>query len=89
MIILDVNDILIRPVITESTFDLIEMENKIVFIVHKKANKNVIKQAVETLYNVKCVKVNTMITPLGEKKAFVRLSPSDSASEVANKIGLF
>ncbi|MFX0103251.1 MAG: 50S ribosomal protein L23 [Candidatus Hodarchaeota archaeon] len=86
---MDINDILIRPVITESTFDLIEMENKIVFIVHKKANKNLIKYAVENLYNVKCVKVNTMITPLGEKKAFVRLSPNDSASEVANKIGLF
>ena len=40
------------------------------------------------LYNVKCAKVNTVITPLGFKKAFVRLSNDAEAMDVANKIGI-
>ncbi len=36
-----------RPLITEKTYDLIENENKIVFIVDRKANKNQIKSAIE------------------------------------------
>ncbi len=86
---MDPTDVLIRPIITESTFDLIESENKLVFIVNKKANKHLIKVAIEKLYDVKCLNVNTMITPHGEKKAFIRLDPGSSASEVANKIGIF
>jgi large subunit ribosomal protein L23 len=46
-----------RPLITEKTFDLIERENKLVFIVHKGANKNQIKQAIEKIHNVKVMKV--------------------------------
>lgn len=86
---MDPSDVLIRPVITESTFDLIESQNKLVFIVHKKANKRVIKNAIEKIYNVKCKKINTLVSQLGEKKAFVKIDPKDSASEVANKIGIF
>ena len=82
-------DILLRPVITESTFDLIEDENKLVFIVDRRVNKTSIKNAIEKLYDVKCVKVNTMITPQGEKKAFIKLSEADSASDVATKLGIF
>jgi large subunit ribosomal protein L23 len=86
---MDSYDVLIRPVITESTFSLIDEENKLVFIVNKKANKRVIKSAIEKLYDVKCSKVNTLITPKGEKKAFIRLTPEYHASEIANKIGIF
>lgn len=86
---MDNYDVILRPVITESTFSLIEEENKLVFIVNKKANKRVIKSAIEKLYEVKCSKVNTLITPKGEKKAFIRLAPEFHASEIANKIGIF
>merc|ERR1711934_85265 len=44
--------------------------------------------AVKELYDVKVVKVNTLIRPDGRKKAFVRLSPDHDAVEVANKIGI-
>ncbi|MEX2682885.1 MAG: 50S ribosomal protein L23 [Candidatus Sigynarchaeota archaeon] len=86
---MDPTEILIRPVITESTFNLIENENKLVFIVDKKANKKMIKGAIEKMYSVKCRKINTVITPRGEKKAFIRLDPANPASEVANKMGIF
>ena len=68
-----------RPLITEKTFDLIERENKLVFIVNKSANKNQIKRAIENIHNVKVIGVNTLITSKGEKKAFIKLHPDYSA----------
>ena len=56
-------NILIRPVLTEKTTQLAEQENKIVFRVHRKANKNQIRQAVESIFGVDVVKVNTIIVP--------------------------
>ncbi|MFX0000696.1 MAG: 50S ribosomal protein L23 [Candidatus Hodarchaeota archaeon] len=78
-----------KPLITEKTFDLIEKENKLVFIVNINANKNQIKRAIEKLHNVKVLKVNTMITPKGEKKAFVKLHPEYSAQDIAIDLGIF
>ena len=78
-----------RPLITEKTFDLIEKENKLVFIVDRSANKNQIKRAIEKIHNIKVIRVNTMITPKGEKKAFVKLHPDNSAQEIAIDLGIF
>ena len=78
-----------KPLVTENTFDLIEDQNKLVFIVERTANKYVIKQAIESLYNVKIIKINTLITPRGEKKALVKLHPNDSAADLAIKLGIF
>jgi large subunit ribosomal protein L23 len=78
-----------RPLITEKTFDLIERENKLVFIVNRRANKNQIKRAIEKLHNVKVIKVNTLITPKGDKKAFVKLHPEYSAQDIAIDLGIF
>ncbi len=78
-----------RVVVTQDTVQLIEKENKIVFIVDVKAKKPEIKRAVEQLYEVEVDKVNTLITPQGEKKAFVKLKPEYSASELAVKLGIF
>ncbi len=81
--------ILLKPVVTENTFDLIEEQNKIVFFVDRKANKNSIKEAIQKVYSVKVVKINTLITPDGKKKALIKLHPSDSAAELAIKLGIF
>ena len=78
-----------RPLITEKTFDLIEKENKLVFIVGRSSNKNQIKRAVEKIHNVKVLRVNTLITPKGEKKAFVKLHPDNSAQDLAIDLGIF
>ena len=78
-----------KPLVTENTFDLIEDHNKLVFIVERKANKYQIKDAVEKLYGVKVVKINTLISPKGNKKAFVKLHPNDSAADLAIKLGIF
>jgi len=78
-----------RPLITEKTFDLIERENKLVFIVNKSANKNQIKRAIENIHNVKVTGVNTLITSKGEKKAFIKLHPDYSAQDIAIELGIF
>jgi len=81
--------IIIKPLITEKTFDLIERENKLVFIVNKSANKNQIKRAIENIHNVKVIGVNTLITSKGEKKAFIKLHPDYSAQDIAIELGIF
>ncbi len=78
-----------KPLITEKTFDLIEKENKIVFIVERSANKKTIKDAIEKIHNIKVIKVNTLITPNGEKKAFIKLHPDYSAEDIAINLGIF
>lgn len=83
----DALKVVFRPYVTEKTFDLIERQNKICFLVEIKASKKKIKNAIETLYQVKVASVNTAITIVG-KKAFVRLSPESSATDLASKLGL-
>lgn len=83
------SEVIKRIVITQDAVSLIEKENKITFIVDSKATKKDIKRAVEELYGVKVIKINTLITPLGEKKAYVKLSSDTPASELAIKLGIF
>ena len=76
------------PVMTEVTSRILEAENKLVFIVNKKATKRDIRMAVEELYDVVVDEVNSTITPEGEKKAFVRLTSDYKAADVAIKLGI-
>lgn len=52
-------DIIIKPIITERTADLME-HNKYVFEVDVRSNKSEIKKAVEEIFDVKVIKVNTI-----------------------------
>jgi len=67
---------------------MIEKENTIVFIVDRKATKGQIKEAFEKTYGVKVLKVRTLVTPTGEKKAYIKLSPEYSASDIATRLGI-
>jgi large subunit ribosomal protein L23 len=55
----DPRDIIFRPVISEKSYGLLD-ENKYTFIVDKRANKTQIKQAIEGIFDVKVLGVNTM-----------------------------
>ena len=83
----DAQKILKRPYVTERTFDQIEKDNKLCFIVDDKASKTQVASAVQALYEVKVVGVNTSRTLKG-KKAYVRLSPETRASDLATRLGL-
>ena len=82
--------VLIKPVITEKTTQMREKAHQVVFIVHPKANKIEIKQAVETAFNVKVLGVNVnnkkpekrvrnrrSIHISGMRKAYVTLAAGD------------
>ena len=83
-----------HPIASESAIKNIEEHNTLVFIVDKKATKPMIKKSVKALYrkshnmsmNVK--KVNTMITPKGQKKAYVCISSDQEALSFATKLGI-
>ena len=68
----DARDIIIRPIITEHSYDMIE-KNKYTFEVARDANKIESAKAVEELFGVTVKKVNTMnVKP---KKKRVRYIP--------------
>ncbi len=55
----DLRDILIAPVVSEKSYGLLE-DNVYTFTVHPDASKPEIKQAVESIFEVSVLKVNTM-----------------------------
>lgn len=55
--------ILIKPLITEKATNLSDNSNQYTFIVDKRANKIEIRNAVESMYNVPVLAVNTAILP--------------------------
>ena len=61
-------DVIVSPVITEKATALTE-HNKVVFKVRMDATKPQIKEAVEKLFDVKVMSVNTVLTK-GKKKVF-------------------
>ena len=76
------------PLSTEKAIRLLESENKILFVVDNRANKKEIKEAIETLFKVKIEKVNTLISPTGQKRAYVKLSAETPAIDLATELGL-
>ncbi len=80
-------DLIENPHLTEKAMDQVE-KNQLVLMVDVNANKTQISEAVETLFDVEVKKVNTAITPQAKKKAFVRLSESDDAMDIATQLGM-
>jgi large subunit ribosomal protein L23 len=88
---LDIYDVLKRPLVTERAMQRLEESNTYVFEVHPKANKVQVRKAVERLFEVTVLQVNTarvagkprrrgataFHTP-GLKKAYVKLKEGDT-----------
>ena len=64
----DARDVILAPVVSEKSYALIEA-NAYTFLVHPQANKTEIRQAVESIWNVKVMKVNTL-NRKGKNKRF-------------------
>lgn len=60
---MQLQDVLVKPLLTEKMTELSEGMNKFGFIVDRKANKVEIKNAIKAMYGVDAVAVNTMIIP--------------------------
>jgi len=82
------NEVIRFPLLSEDAVTLLEAENKITFVVNIKSDKHDIKRAVQELYEVRVESVNTMITPEGEKKAFVKLTTEFKAADLAVRLGI-
>ncbi len=87
---MDPHQVILRPVISEKSYNLIETENQYTFQVDRRANKNQIKRAIEEAFDVKVYKVNTVNVKRKPKrqgltrgrtsawkKAVVRLAPGE------------
>ena len=53
------HDVILGPVVSEKSFDLIEAFNTYSFLVDPRANKTEIRQSVESIFEVQVVSVNT------------------------------
>ena len=93
----DPREVIIRPIITERAFDQIEDENRYTFEVAKTSNKIEIAKAIQEIFNVTVVKVNTVnVKPKPKrvryqkgytrsgKKAIVKLAEGDSIDLYSN-----
>jgi large subunit ribosomal protein L23 len=78
---------IVAPYVTEKTFNQIEKENKLAFIVSEKAGKKEIMEAIRILYESEVDEVNTTRTIRG-KKAFAHFKSPEGARELATKLGL-
>ena len=67
-----VYDIVIRPIITEQSMEAVE-EKKYVFEVARSANKVEIRKAIETIFGVKVLSVNTLNVKGKEKRMGVHI----------------
>jgi large subunit ribosomal protein L23 len=77
--------VLLYPITTEKAIGMIEMQNKLVFVVRKDAAKPQIKEEMEKLFKVKVGSINTKITPKGVKHAYIKLKEG-KADEIATKL---
>jgi len=65
------HEIIKQPLITEKSNKLKEQSNQIAFVVDPKANKIEIRQAIEKLFKVKVLRVQTL-NVLGKQKRYGR-----------------
>ncbi|MCO4832997.1 MAG: 50S ribosomal protein L23 [Acidimicrobiaceae bacterium] len=63
----DPRDVIIRPVVSEKSYTLLE-DNVYTFEVHPSSSKPEIKDAVESIFDVDVIKVNTLIRKGKRKK---------------------
>ncbi len=96
VIMTDPHDILLYPVVTEKSLNLLSGTaaqdfrdgNKLEFVVKRDATKPEIKQAFEKLFEAKVEKVNTHTKKDG-KHAIIELREGYSAEEIGMRIGIF
>jgi large subunit ribosomal protein L23 len=89
-VIPDPRDVIIRPVVSEKSYGLFD-DNVYTFIVRPDANKTQIKLAIQEIFNVRVINVNTLKRQgkrkrskhgwgrrVATKRAMVSLAPGDS-----------
>ena len=86
--IVDPFTILKFVLMTEKAIQLIERENKLVFIVDKKYSRVDIKKASESAFQASVKDVKTLIDQKGRKKAFIKFKEPGVAGDIAMRLGI-
>jgi len=73
---------------TEKAIRFIEAQNRLVFVVDRKAGRQEIKKAVESAFQSRISGVNVMIDQKGRKRAFVKFEKPGEAGEIAIRLGI-
>lgn len=76
------------PMSTEKSIRMMESENKLVFVVDKKATKNEIKDELQLTFKANIKNINTQISNKGIKKAYVQFADDTPAIDIATQLGL-
>jgi large subunit ribosomal protein L23 len=79
--------IIIEPLTTEKIVRQIELENKLAFIVNRRATKEQIAKEFEETFKVEVIEVNTHIRN-NKKIAFIKLKKDNPAIDIATKLGI-
>ena len=69
------------PLSTEKSIRLMESQNKLIFVVDMKANKKMVKEAIESMFKAKVDEVKTYVQN-GEKRAYVKFSKESHAIDM-------
>jgi large subunit ribosomal protein L23 len=85
---MDAYNVIIMPWLTEKSMEARSTEQRLEFIVDRRATKQQIARAVEQIFEVEVAKVNTRITKHG-KHASVRLADGYDAEDAAMRLGAF
>lgn len=85
---MDIYKIIKYPLSTEKSIRLMESENKLIFVVNKKATKKEIKKAIEEMFKVEVINVNMFVNAEGEKRAYIKFSSKNPAIDIATQMGL-
>lgn len=85
---MDAFEVIKYPLSTEKSIRLMESENKLVFVIDRKANKRDIKEAIEKMFKAKVDSVNTLIDTEGKKRAYIKFSDETPAIDIATQLGL-
>ena len=80
--------ILRYPLSTEKAVREMEASNSLIFVVDRSANKDQIKKATEKAFDVKVIKVRTMIGPNNKKRAYIKLHADYPAIDITTQLGL-
>jgi large subunit ribosomal protein L23 len=80
--------IILHAYVTEKSMDEMERQNKLEFVVDRRANRAEIRKAVEETYQCKVAKITVKIVRTG-KIATVRLAKEFSAEDIGGRAGVF
>ena len=76
-----------KPIATEKTVKLVEIENTLVFETGRRKRKKEMKEEIEKMFNVKIAGIRSLIRK-NKKVFYVKLNKKNKAIDLATKLGM-